>query len=141
MVLTLLHAASAGHLYPPRSAMAMALKAQSQPAQFFVQKLDHFAANDSRSFEQKYYVDDSHYRPPHGPVFLYISGEAPLYGAPSGAGSIIGELAALHGAAVFAVEHRYYGDSLPFTLLDLPNLAYLNSGQALLDLVVRFASP
>ena len=70
MVLTLLHAASAGHLYPPRSAMAMALKAQSQPAQFFVQKLDHFAANDSRSFEQKYYVDDSHYRPPHGPVFL-----------------------------------------------------------------------
>ena len=75
--------------------MAMALKAQSQPAQFFVQKLDHFAANDSRSFEQKYYVDDSHYRPPHGPVFLYISGEAPLYGAPSGAGSIIGELAAL----------------------------------------------
>ena len=135
MVLTLLHAASAGHLYPPRSAMAMALKAQSQPAQFFVQKLDHFAANDSRSFEQKYYVDDSHYRPPHGPVFLYISGEAPLYGAPSGAGSIIGELAALHGAAVFAVEHRYYGDSLPFTLLDLPNLAYLNSGQALLDLV------
>ena len=114
MVLTLLHAASAGHLYPPRSAMAMALKAQSQPAQFFVQKLDHFAANDSRSFEQKYYVDDSHYRPPHGPVFLYISGEAPLYGAPSGAGSIIGELAAVHGAAVFAVEHRYYGDSLPF---------------------------
>ena len=56
-------------------------------------------------------------------------------GATSGAGSIIGELAALHGAAVFAVEHRYYGDSLPFTLLDLPNLAYLNSGQALLDIV------
>ena len=135
----LMEAASAGHLYPPRSAMAMALKAQSQPAQFFVQKLDHFAANDSRSFEQKYYVDDSHYRPPHGPVFLYISGEAPLYGAPSGAGSIIGALAALHGAAVFAVEHRYYGDSLPFTYLDLDNLAYLNTGQALLDLAALHA--
>tara|TARA_B110001452_G_scaffold260341_1_gene257736 strand:+ start:85 stop:1563 length:1479 start_codon:yes stop_codon:yes gene_type:complete len=130
--LALLGGARANTL-PPRSAAALALKAQAQPAHWFSQQLDHFNANDTRSFDQRYYLDETHFRAPDGPVFLYVSGEAPLYGAPA-AGSSIGELAAEHGALVVAVEHRYYGDSLPFTYLDLDNLAYLNSGQALLDL-------
>ena len=126
------------NMLPPRSAAALALRAQAQPARWFSQRLDHFNANDTRSFDQRFYMDETHFRAPDGPVFLYVSGEAPLYGAP-GAGSLLGELAARHGALIVAVEHRYYGDSLPFTYLDLDNLAYLNTGQALLDLAALHA--
>ena len=67
-----------------------------------------------------------------------MSGEAPLYGTP-GRSSLIGHLASEHGAMVVALEHRYYGESVPFQLLDLDNLAYLNTGQALLDLAALHA--
>ena len=133
LLLSWLARAARCNTLPPRSAAALALRAQAQPARWFSQRLDHFNANDMRSFDQRYYMDLTHFRAPDGPVFLYVSGEAPLYGAP-GAGSLMGELAAQHGALIVAVEHRYYGDSLPFTYLDLDNLAYLNTGQALLDL-------
>ena len=71
-------------MLPPRSAAALALRAQAQPAHWFSQQLDHFDANDTRSFDQRYYLDETHFRAPFdGPVFLYVSGEAPLYGAPA----------------------------------------------------------
>ena len=138
LLLTWLARAARCNMLPPRSAAALALRAQAQPAHWFSQRLDHFNANDTRSFDQRFYMDETHFRAPDGPVFLYVSGEAPLYGAP-GAGSLLGELAAQHGALIVAVEHRYYGDSLPFTYLDLDNLAYLNTGQALLDLAAIHA--
>jgi hypothetical protein len=138
LLLAWLARAARCNMLPPRSAAALALRAQAQPARWFSQRLDHFNANDTRSFDQRFYMDETHFRAPDGPVFLYVSGEAPLYGAP-GAGSLLGELAAQHGALIVAVEHRYYGDSLPFTYLDLDNLAYLNTGQALLDLAAIHA--
>jgi hypothetical protein len=43
---------------------------------FFTQKVDHFSSS-SATFQQKYYLIPG---AAHGPVFLYISGEAPLSG-------------------------------------------------------------
>uniref|UniRef100_A0A915DQR4 Uncharacterized protein n=1 Tax=Ditylenchus dipsaci TaxID=166011 RepID=A0A915DQR4_9BILA len=37
---------------------------------------------------------------------------------------------------MFALEHRYYGDSLPFDSFTTENLKYLTSQQALADLSV-----
>ena len=121
LLLSLIARSARCNTLPPRSAAALELKAQAQPGRWFSQQLDHFNPNDTRSFDQRYYMDETHFRGPDGPVFLYVSGEAPLYGAP-GAGSMLGELAAELGALIVAVEHRYYGDSLPFTYLDLDNL-------------------
>uniref|UniRef100_A0A915DD02 Uncharacterized protein n=1 Tax=Ditylenchus dipsaci TaxID=166011 RepID=A0A915DD02_9BILA len=42
-------------------------------------------------------------------------------------------LAEHFGAAMFALEHRYYGDSLPFDSFTTENLKYLTSQQALAD--------
>lgn len=46
-------------------------------------------------------------------MFLYIGGESPLSPAwVSGFGVFHQELAKKLGATVFALEHRYYGDSI-----------------------------
>ncbi|KAJ3433772.1 protease s28 pro-x carboxypeptidase-related [Anaeramoeba flamelloides] len=103
-------------------------------AHYFTQKLDHYNPLDSRTFQQKYYVFDDNYKP-GGPLFFVINGEDPLdvfwetYGLPM-------ELSANHSALVVSIEHRYYGDSVPFGFpLNPDNLAYLNAQQALSDLV------
>ena len=102
-------------------------------AQWFKQTLDHFKRGENtETFDQKYFVDDTHYDG-SGPVILYINGEAPLYSAPGGS-SFTGYMAQQMKAMIVAVEHRFYGDSHPFSDMSTSSLRYLNSAQALLDL-------
>jgi pimeloyl-ACP methyl ester carboxylesterase len=102
-------------------------------AQWFKQTLDHFKRGDNTdTFDQKYFVDDTHYDG-NGPIILYINGEAPLYSAPGGS-SFTGYMAAQMKAMVVALEHRFYGDSHPFSDMSTSSLRYLNGAQALLDL-------
>jgi pimeloyl-ACP methyl ester carboxylesterase len=100
--------------------------------QWFVQKLDHFHPEDTRVFKQKYYVIDKYFND-DGPVFLYLGGEAPLYGPP-GFGSFIETMAEQHGALILSLEHRYYGESIPVDNMSTENLKWLNTRQALLDI-------
>jgi len=102
-------------------------------AQWFKQTLDHFKRGDNGdTFDQKYFVDDTHYDG-SGPIILYINGEAPLYSAPGGS-SFTGYMAQQMKAMIVALEHRFYGDSHPFSDMSTSSLRYLNSAQALLDL-------
>lgn len=105
-------------------------------AQYFKQKLDHFAPADVRTFDQRYFESRSYWAGPQSnpdpPVFLYLGGEAPLYGLPSG---WVEELAKEHGAIIVALEHRFYGKSQPFEEITTDNLAYLSTAQALLDVM------
>lgn len=67
-----------------------------------------------------------------GPVFLYIEGE----GAGNPLDVVQGqhvELAATYGALVIALEHRFFGASIPTPDLSLNSLAVLNSQQAIGD--------
>ena len=43
------------------------------------------------------------------------------------------ELAQAHGALLFSIEHRYYGDSIPTASFSTPNLRWLGTEQALAD--------
>jgi len=43
-------------------------------------------------------------------------------------------LGAEHGARLFVLEHRFYGDSQPFADWSLDSLRYLSSEQAMADL-------
>lgn len=82
------------------------------PAHYVTQHLDHFnVANFNRTWQQRYWVNASFYKP-GGPVFILVGGE----GAESRYDVVYGEhvsLAQTHGAIVFALEHRYYGGSVP----------------------------
>lgn len=111
--------------------------AAAPPAQFFNQTTDHFAPSPA-SWQQRFWVNASFWRgaASGAPVFLYLEGE----GAGS-AGSVVGgqhvELAAVHGALLVSLEHRFYGASLPTGDLSLASLRVLSSDQALGD-VARF---
>lgn len=100
-------------------------------AGIFPQRLDHFSA-DTRVFKQRYWSTDS-YASGGAPVLLYICGEGAC-----GSGAVMGMLSA-HAANLkaraIAVEHRYYGESQPFTDLATENLKYLSTDQALADLI------
>lgn len=97
----------------------------------FSQRLDHFSA-DTRVFKQRYWSSDT-YASGNAPVLLYICGEGAC-----GSGAVMGMLSAhanqLKTRAI-AIEHRYYGESQPFSDLSTENLKYLSTDQAIADLI------
>jgi pimeloyl-ACP methyl ester carboxylesterase len=88
----------------------------------------------NQTFTQRYYVDSQYYTE-NGPVFYEIGGEGTLGGAPGG---YLATLAKEKGALLIALEHRFYGESVPDSIpnpMETHNLAkYLTVEQALADL-------
>eukprot|EP00850_Spirogloea_muscicola_P001730 SM000006S19495 [mRNA] locus=s6:984555:988266:- [translate_table: standard] len=97
----------------------------------FHQTVDHFAPAVSAVFKQRYFESLTHFREPDGPIFLIVCGE---YVCPGIQEDYTAVLAAKYGAALVALEHRYYGESWPFSTLSTENLRYLSSKQAIFDL-------
>jgi pimeloyl-ACP methyl ester carboxylesterase len=100
---------------------------------WFQQKLDHFNPQDQRLWPQKYFVNSTFYKS-GGPVFFLLGGEGPLSpSSTSGSHFILTQYAQQYNALIVAVEHRFYGDSIPFNDSSTPNLRYLTTLQALAD--------
>ena len=96
--------------------------------------VDHFpsaSANSTATFKQRYFVDAQYSKGPDSPVFYEIGGEGTLSGPPGG---FIADLAKEHGALLVALEHRFYGESIPNDSSSTENLQYLTVDQALADL-------
>uniref|UniRef100_A0A915DLB3 Uncharacterized protein n=1 Tax=Ditylenchus dipsaci TaxID=166011 RepID=A0A915DLB3_9BILA len=84
---------------------------------YVLQDLDHF--NSSNNLAKKWrqlFVSNNAHKKKDGPIFLMWARQ--------------------FGASVYALEHRYYGYSTPFTNLTVQNLTYLTSEQALGDIAV-----
>ncbi|KAM4742724.1 thymus-specific serine protease [Anableps anableps] len=116
------------------------LASEHQPLQHvkegqLYQPLDHFNRQNVNTFPQRFFVNEAYWQQPHGPVFLYIGGEGPIYDFDVLAGHHV-DMAKEHGALLLAVEHRFYGDSINPDGLKTENLADLSSQQALVDLAV-----
>ncbi|KAE9024294.1 hypothetical protein PR002_g11495 [Phytophthora rubi] len=106
-------------------------RAQAQQL-WFSQQLDHFSdANANATFQQRYYEVDEFWTAPSGPVILYIGGEGALEQAPAG---FVHVIAQKFGAKIVALEHRFYGKSVPNGDLSTTNYRYLTVQQALADL-------
>lgn len=89
------------------------------------------ANGQSCFFSQRYFVDDSYWAPPYGPVILYLGGHNTLPGTPGG---FVAEVARNLSALVVSLEHRFFGGSLPedaFT--DREVLKLLRVDQAIAD--------
>ena len=107
------------------------IAAKSIHTERFNQLIDHNAPEAGR-FAQRYYVDESYSISNESPVFFYICGEAAcskryLNGA-------IREYAKKFHAKLVALEHRYYGESMPFKSLSSQDLHLLTTEAALDDL-------
>jgi serine protease 16 len=107
---------------------------------YLSQPLDHFDRLELRSWNQRFWVNDQFWddNSPTAPVFLCIGGEGPpldssvLTGSPHCNEAV--ELASSLGALLFALEHRFYGKSLPLPDWSTESLRYLSSQQAIADI-------
>ncbi|KAB5583409.1 serine carboxypeptidase S28-domain-containing protein [Coniochaeta sp. 2T2.1] len=87
--------------------------------------VDHFNPSDTRTFNNRFFVNDTYYKP-GGPVIFYDFGEAGvdewyaaiLLGGWNGSLSAPLELAKSRNGVVVGFEHRYYGYSRPFPVSD-----------------------
>uniref|UniRef100_A0A2C9K4W9 Serine protease K12H4.7 n=1 Tax=Biomphalaria glabrata TaxID=6526 RepID=A0A2C9K4W9_BIOGL len=102
------------------------------PEQWFIQKLDHFNGADSRVWKQRYFVNETYYKP-GGPIFIQIGGEGTADPIWMVEGSWI-KYAREYNAYCAMLEHRFYGNSHPTDDMSVSNLQYLSSEQALADL-------
>jgi pimeloyl-ACP methyl ester carboxylesterase len=104
---------------------------RTQEVAFFDQKLDHAAPN-SPTFKQRFFVDSQYAAGTRAPVFYVICGEWNCGG--TGSYSFIEAFAKKFRAHLIALEHRYYGESLPTRKLSSVALAHLNLAAAIADL-------
>lgn len=98
---------------------------------YFEQKLDHSDPN-SLTFKQRYFRDSTYAENDSSPVFYIICGEWNCAG--TGSYGYAEGLAKKMKAHLIALEHRYYGESLPTTNLTTENLRHLNLDAAIEDL-------
>lgn len=130
--------ARGGRLWSLLQAENAMLFAARGEAQWFQQRVDHFrddiesdSEGENATFGQRFYEEDAFWRRPDGPVILSIGGEGSLDRAPQG---LIQVLAQRLGAKILALEHRFYGQSIPNGRFSTDNYRLLTVQQALADL-------
>jgi hypothetical protein len=94
--------------------------------------VDHFDPQNNGTWQQRYFANMQYYSA-GGPVFLMLGGEGTANPIWLQADTQMVLWAKQFGAAMFLIEHRFYGDSQPFPDLSTPNLQFLSSEQALAD--------
>lgn len=104
---------------------------RSEEVGFFEQRLDH-AKSSSKTFKQRYFIDSQYAVDGNSPVFYIICGEWNCAG--TGSYSYVENLAKNLKAHLVALEHRFYGESLPTANLKSANLKHLNLDAAINDL-------
>ncbi|XP_021899133.1 lysosomal Pro-X carboxypeptidase isoform X2 [Carica papaya] len=110
---------------------------------YFPQVLDHFTfqPKSSKIFYQKYLIN-RHYWHQGAPLFVYTGNEGDIEWFAANTGFLL-DIAPKFQALVVFVEHRFYGESMPFgneSYKSAETLGYLNSQQALADFAVLITS-
>ncbi|KAJ0030575.1 hypothetical protein Pint_14538 [Pistacia integerrima] len=112
-------------------------------AHYFPQVLDHFTFHpkSSKIFYQKYLIN-SHYWHKGGPIFVYTGNEGHIEWFAANTGFLL-DIAPKFKALLVFIEHRFYGESMPFgkdSYKSAETLGYLNSQQVLADYAVLIRS-
>jgi pimeloyl-ACP methyl ester carboxylesterase len=106
---------------------------------FFEQKVDHFSA-DSRTYQQRYYINDTAFSGPGSPIFVIMGGEGGIEPSTGIFYPSIVLLAQRLGGFVIEPEHRFYGASQPLPPYSTQSLQLLNPAQALADAAALLTS-
>jgi pimeloyl-ACP methyl ester carboxylesterase len=99
---------------------------------WFTQQIDHPSDGSASpgTFAQRYWYSTEFARSATSPVIFYLCGEAacdPWYA------TTMADSAQALGASVVVLEHRFYGQSMPYRDYELDHLQYLNIHNALED--------
>ena len=88
--------------------------------------VDHFNYQNEDTFGLRVWKNDKFVTSnTEGPIFLYICGEYTCGIREDRLFPFM--VGASHGAELFALEHRFYGESIPYDSLDTKNLSLLNT--------------
>ena len=78
------------------------------PEQWFPQQLDHFDPQNTITWQQRYFVNDSYWTDKaKGPVFLMLGGESSASSWWVSANTDMMRNAKKYGALALLIEHRY----------------------------------
>ncbi|XP_030956340.1 lysosomal Pro-X carboxypeptidase-like [Quercus lobata] len=108
---------------------------------YYDQTLDHFnyRPESYTTFQQRYVINSKYWggATRNAPILAYFGAEAPLDGDLSVVG-FLADNAQQFQALILYIEHRYYGNSIPFgsreeALRNASTLGYFNSAQAIAD--------
>ncbi|KAA8550287.1 hypothetical protein F0562_001971 [Nyssa sinensis] len=108
---------------------------------FYTQTLDHFnyKPESYTTFQQRYIMNSKYWGGANtsSPIFVYTGQESDITQVVSFAGFVV-ELASRFNGLLIYIEHRYYGDSMPFgseneAFQNATTLGFFSSTQALAD--------
>ncbi|CAN1171695.1 Lysosomal Pro-X carboxypeptidase [Linum perenne] len=109
---------------------------------YYNQTLDHFSYKPEsymETFKQRYILNSKYWggANTHAPIFVYFGHEGTIDSVWSYIGFLT-ENAPRFKALILYIEHRYYGESIPFgswkeASTNASSLGYLNSAQAIAD--------
>ncbi|XP_057830209.2 uncharacterized protein LOC131041212 [Cryptomeria japonica] len=111
---------------------------------YFTQTLDHFSFTPQSyvTFQQKYLINSKHWggASSNSPIFVYTGNEGYIEWFTQNTGFMF-DIAPQFKALLVFIEHRYYGESMPFGSKDVAysndsTLGYLSSTQALADYAI-----
>eukprot|EP00727_Mastigamoeba_balamuthi_P010964 m51a1_g6490 hypothetical protein (433) ;mRNA; r:161311-163007 len=101
--------------------------------QWFEQRLDQFDPANPRTIKLRYLVNETFWGGPGFPVFVWLGGESAMSPWELSGYYVINEYAQRYRGLMVAIEHRFYGDSMPEGGLTIENMRFLNSLQAIAD--------
>ncbi|KAG8957487.1 hypothetical protein FRC03_010084 [Tulasnella sp. 419] len=101
---------------------------------YFDQKISH--SENKGTFKQRYWFSDEYWGGIGYPIFLMTPGEqaADLFFQELTGSSLINKLMQKFKGAGVILEHRYYGESSPYTSLTTANLKHLNLDNSIEDI-------
>nr|XP_027201070.1 lysosomal Pro-X carboxypeptidase-like [Dermatophagoides pteronyssinus] len=116
-------------------AQPLSLKYSNFQVKYFQQKVDHFSYSNNDTFEQRYIISTEHWKSPNGPIWFYAGNEGDIFTFANNTG-FMWDNAKKFNAMIIFMEHRYYGESMPYGKKSMQNLSmagYLTVEQALAD--------
>ncbi|KAE8675817.1 Alpha/beta-Hydrolases superfamily protein isoform 2 [Hibiscus syriacus] len=110
---------------------------------YFPQTLDHFTFQPKsyKIFYQKYLINTQYWHK-EAPIFVYTGNEGDIDWFAANTGFML-DIAPKFKALIVFIEHRFYGESMPFgkdSYESAKTLGYLTSQQALADFAVLIRS-
>lgn len=139
-LLLLAGAVSAGtpqDMNPPKAPIeAGVLASTTGPSHGFFQQLIDHDHPELGTFSQRYAYNGDYYKGPGSPIILVGPNESALDGFEGYTTNrtLPGAYAQAVGGGAIIIEHRYWGQSSPYEVLDTENMTYLTLEQSIKDL-------
>uniref|UniRef100_A0A0N4ZGJ9 Serine protease K12H4.7 n=1 Tax=Parastrongyloides trichosuri TaxID=131310 RepID=A0A0N4ZGJ9_PARTI len=110
---------------------------------WFTNKVDHFDPTNNDTYQQYYQYNTKYFQKSnvYDVVFMMVGGEDPVSAKwVQKPDYQYMQMAQTHGAYIYQLEHRFFGQSIPYGNMNMTNVKYFTTEQALEDLAAFIRS-